>query len=332
MKQNQVLSVFDRRLLVRKWARAPHAPGQESQQAGTMQFLFINTYGLLRTFRPRQWIKNGVVYIPLLFDQKLTQGDLFLRTTFAFILFCMISSTVYIINDLVDVEKDKLHPKKKRRALPSGQLQPWFAVLAAVGILAVCLPFSFWLDFNFGLFVLVYFLLNLAYSFVLKNIVIIDVIVVAAGYVLRVAAGVIVADAERFSPWLYLCTIFLALFLAIGKRRHELTFLAGAANNHRRILNEYNARLLDDMNNLVTTGALISYSLYTFSAENLPANHSMMLTIPFIIYLLFRYQYLIHVRGEGGAPEMLLYTDMPLLLDLVLWGLSVVLIMYVFNT
>ena len=296
-----------------------------------MRFLFTNIYGLLRTLRPRQWIKNGVVFIPLLFDQKLTQWDLFLKTTFAFILFCMISSTVYIINDLVDLEKDKQHPKKKNRALPAGQLQPWFAVLSAVGILAVCLSLSFWLDFAFGLIVLTYFLMNLAYSFVLKNIVLIDVMVVALGFVLRVAAGVVVVDAARFSPWLYLCTIFLALFLAIGKRRHELTFLADMANSHRKILDEYNTKLLDDMNHLVTTGALISYSFYTFSAENLPANQSMMLTIPFIIYLLFRYQYLIHVKEEGGAPEMLLYTDKPLLLDLILWGVSVILIMYVFN-
>ena len=297
-----------------------------------MQFLFLNIYGLLRTLRPRQWIKNGVVFIPLLFDQKLTQWDLLVKTTFAFVLFCMISSTVYIINDLVDLEKDKQHPKKKNRALPAGQLQPWFAVLAAVGILVVCLSLSFWLDLYFGVIVLAYFLMNLAYSFVLKNIVLIDVMVVALGFVLRVAAGVIVVDAARFSPWLYLCTIFLALFLAIGMRRHELTFLADMANSHRKILDEYNTKLLDEMNHLVTAGTLISYSFYTFSAENLPANHTMMLTIPFIIYLLFRYQYLIHVKEEGGAPEMLLYKDKPLLLDLILWGLSVILIMYVFNT
>jgi 4-hydroxybenzoate polyprenyltransferase len=247
-------------------------------------------------------------------------------------LFCMISSTVYIINDLADIEKDKLHPKKKRRALPSGQMKPWFAIVAAIGILAVCLPLSFWLNPYFGLIVLTYFLLNLAYSFALKNVVIIDVMVVAAGFVLRVAAGVVVVDAERFSPWLYLCMIFLALFLAIGKRRNELILLAGGANSHRRILDQYNVDMLDDMTHLVTTGAVIAYSLYTFSAVNLPANHTMMLTIPFVIYGIFRYQYLIHVKGEGGAPEMLLYTDLPLLVNFVLWGVAVVLVMYVFNT
>ena len=297
-----------------------------------MQFLFTNIYGLLRTLRPRQWIKNGFVFMALLFDGKLFVWPLLLRTTAAFVLFCMVSSTVYIFNDLADLEKDRLHPKKRRRALPAGQLTPQFAIGAAIAILAVCLPLSFWLDPAFGAIVLGYFLLNLAYSFFLKHLVIIDVMVVAAGFVLRVAAGVIVAEAERFSPWLYVCTIFLALFLAIGKRRHELVLLANGANSHRKILDEYSVEFLDQMTNLVTTATIISYSLYTFSAVNLPANHAMMLTIPFVIYGVFRYQYLIHVKGEGGAPEMLLYTDLPFLLDLVLWGIAVVLVMYVFNS
>jgi 4-hydroxybenzoate polyprenyltransferase len=303
-----------------------------AKQVKTMQFLFTNVYGLLRTLRPRQWIKNGFVFMALVFDNKLFVWPLFFQTTVAFVLFCMVSSTVYIINDLADLEKDKLHPKKRRRALPSGQLKPGFAILAAIAILAVCLSLSFWLNLYFGAIVLGYFVLNLAYSFLLKHLVIIDVMVVAAGFVLRVAAGVIVADAERFSPWLYVCTIFLALFLAIGKRRHELVLLANGANSHRKILDEYSVGFLDQMTNLVTTAAIISYSLYTFSAVNLPANHAMMLTIPFVIYGVFRYQYLIHVKGEGGAPEMLLYTDMPFLLTLVLWGIAVVLVMYVFNT
>ena len=297
-----------------------------------MQFLFTNIYGLLRTFRPRQWIKNVFVFAALVFDQKLTDWPLLGKTIVAFILFCMISSTVYIMNDLVDLEKDKQHPKKKGRALPSGQLKPWFAIASAIAILAVCLPLSFWLDPYFGLIIVTYFLLNIAYSFVLKNIVIIDVMVVTAGFVLRVAAGVIIVDAARFSPWLYLSILFLGLFLSIGRRRHELTFLQEGANSHRKILQEYNLKLLDDMTHLVTTAAVISYSLYTFSAVNLPANHSMMLTIPFVLYGVFRYQYLIHVKGEGGAPEMLLYTDLPLLVDLVLWGVAVILVMYVFNT
>jgi 4-hydroxybenzoate polyprenyltransferase len=297
-----------------------------------MQLLFTNTYGLLRTLRPRQWVKNGFVFMALLFDQKLTDWNLLLRTILAFILFCMISSTVYIINDLADIDKDRQHPQKRRRALPSGQLKPWFAMLSAAGILLVCLSLSFWLNRYFAFIVLAYFLLNVAYSFALKHVVIVDVLVVASGFVLRVAAGVAVVNAERFSPWLYLCTIFLALVLAIGKRRHELSFLAEGANSHRKILDEYSISFLDEMTNLAAIGAVISYSFYTFSAVNLPVNHSMMLTIPFVLYGVFRYQYLVHVKGEGGAPEMLLYTDPPFSLNLLLWGIAVVLIMYVFNT
>jgi 4-hydroxybenzoate polyprenyltransferase len=293
-----------------------------------MKFLYTNIYGLLRTLRPRQWVKNGLIFMALVFDQKLTIWPLLLRTTLAFILFCMISSTVYIINDLVDIEKDRQHPKKRNRALPLGQMQPWFAILAAIGILLVCLPLSFWLDPLFGAIVLGYLLLNLAYSFVLKNLVIIDVMVIALGFVLRVAAGVVVAEAERFSPWLYVCTIFLALFMAIGKRRHELSYLADSANSHRQSLNDYTFEFLDNMMSVVTAGAVVSYSIYTFSAVNLPGNHAMMLTIPFTLYFVFRYQYLVHVKGEGGAPEMLLYSDRPLLLDVILWGLAVVLILY----
>jgi 4-hydroxybenzoate polyprenyltransferase len=307
------------------------AHDDSAQQATIVQFLFRNVYGLLRTLRPKQWHKNGLVFMALVFDEKLTNWPLLGRTILAFILFCMISSTVYIINDLADLEKDKVHPKKRRRALPSGQLEPWFAVLGAVGILAICVPLSFWLNVYLGAIILTYFFLNLAYSFTLKNVVIVDVMVLAAGFVLRVAAGTFVAEAERFSPWLYVCTIFLALFLAIGKRRHELILLAAGANSHRKILDEYTVKFLDEMSHLVTTGAIISYSLYTFSAVNLPENHAMMLTIPFLIYFVFRYLYLIHVKGEGGAPDMLVYTDLPLLIDLLLWGIGVILIMYVFN-
>ena len=294
------------------------------------RFLFRNIYGLLRTLRPRQWIKNGFVFMALLFDGKLSDPRLLGRTIAAFVLFCMISSTVYIINDLADIEKDKLHPKKRNRALPSGQLKPWFAIVAAVLILAVCVPLSFLLTPTLGWIVITYFVLNLAYSFVLKHVVIIDIMTVTAGFVLRVAAGVAVAEATRFSPWLYLCTVFVALFSSIGRRRHELITLAGTANSHRRSLEEYTVSFLDEMGHVVATGALIAYSLYTFSAPNLPPDYSMMLTIPFVIYGLFRYQYLIHVKGEGGAPEMLVYRDLPLLLDMALWGIAVVLIMYVF--
>jgi 4-hydroxybenzoate polyprenyltransferase len=229
----------------------------------------------------------------------------------------------------VDMEKDRQHPTKQWRPLASGQLQPSAAIVAAVAIPLLSLPLSFALDPLFGLIALGYLLTMIAYSFVLKEIVIVDVLTVAAGFLLRVAAGVAVVQAERFSPWLYICMTLLALFIGIARRRHELILLEGNATEHRAILGEYNLRLLDEMITLVTAATIIAYSFYTFSAPNLPRNHAMMLTIPFVLYGMFRYLYLIHVRHEGGSPEELVFKDRPLLLAVALWGLTVVVIMYV---
>lgn len=296
-----------------------------------MKPLLRNLYGLLRTLRPKQWTKNVFIFAALLFDQKLANWPLLLKTIAAFFLFCLVAGTVYVINDLVDLEKDKQHPKKCKRPLPSGQLKPWFAIAGVVVILAISLPLSYLLHPAFAALLMGYFLLNVAYSFWLKHMVIIDVMVVASGFVLRVAAGVVMAQAERFSPWLYVCTIFLALFMSIGRRRHEMLLLADGANSHRRILDEYSIPFLDQMTIVVMTGALIAYSIYTATAPNLPCNHGMLLTIPFVIYGLFRYLYLVQIRGEGGAPEDLLFTDRPFLADVLLWGVAVILVMYVFR-
>ena len=280
--------------------------------------------------RPKQWTKNAFVFTALIFDRKLFQPEPFLRTLIAFGLFCLASSAVYLINDLADMERDRLHPKKRFRPLASGELSPRVAVIAAVVLVLIVVPTAFWVHAALGWIVLGYLLLQLAYSFVLKHVVIIDVMTVAAGFVLRVGAGVVVVEVARFSPWLYVCTTLLALFIAINKRRHELVLLATDANNHRKILDEYNIAFLDEMNSMVTASTVIAYSLYTFSAPNLPQNHTMMLTIPFVIYGLFRYLYLVHVRGEGGAPDELVLRDIPLFLTLVLWALAVVLILYLF--
>lgn len=285
-------------------------------------------YALLKTMRPKQWTKNAFVFTALIFDRKLFQPEPFLRTLFAFVLFALASSVVYLVNDLADMESDRKHPKKRFRPLASGELSPRVAVIAAVLLTLVIIPAAFWLDKELGFIIIGYLLLQLAYSFVLKHIVIIDVMTVAAGFVLRVAAGVAVVDVARFSPWLYVCTTLLALFIAINKRRHELILLAQDADNHRKILNEYNIQFLDEMNSMVTSSTVIAYSLYTFSAPNLPQNHAMMLTIPFVIYGLFRYLYLVHVKGEGGAPDELVLRDVPLFLTLVLWALTVILVLY----
>ena len=285
---------------------------------------------LLKTMRPKQWPKNVFIFTALVFDEKLFTPFLLLKTVAAFILFCLTSSAVYLINDVADIEKDRQHPTKRLRPLPSGQLKPSVAIAAGVLIPLVTLPLSFLLDLYFGFIVLAYLVTMIVYSFVLKNIVILDVLTVATGFVLRVAAGAIVVKVERFSPWLYICTTLVALFISISRRRHELILLAENANEHRASLNEYNLPLLDEMIAVVTSTTVIAYSFYTFSAPNLPPNHAMMLTIPFVLYGLFRYLYLIHVENKGGTPEEIFLSDLPLIIDLGLWGLAVIAILYLF--
>jgi len=283
---------------------------------------------LLKSLRPKQWTKNGFVFVPLLFDVKIFQPLPLARTVAGFVLLCLISGTVYLINDLVDVEKDRQHPTKRRRPIASGKLPKNVAMAAAVVMPLVVLPLSFWLDVTFGFILLGYLLLQIVYSFWLKNMVIIDVMTVAAGFVLRVAAGVPLVWAERFSPWLYVFTTLLALFIGLGKRRQEIVLLKGEASNSRAILNQYSLPFLDEMMAVVTAGTVMTYSLYTFSAPNLPANHTMMLTIPFVIYGIFRYLYVIHIQGNGGAPDEVLLTDLPLQASVTLFGIAVVVILY----
>ncbi|MCB9103155.1 MAG: decaprenyl-phosphate phosphoribosyltransferase [Anaerolineales bacterium] len=286
--------------------------------------------GLFKSLRPKQWTKNGFIFAPLIFDEKLFQWGPLFKTILGFFLLCLISGTVYLINDLVDIEKDRQHPVKKNRPIPSGQLPIPVAIAAVVILLIICLPMSFLLDPIFGLIITGYLILQIAYSFILKNMVIIDVMTIAVGFVLRVASGVPLVQAERFSPWLYVFTVLLALFLGLGKRRQELVLLNGQSTT-RTILNQYNLPFLDSMMSIVTTGTIITYAFYTFSAPNLPSNHLMMLTIPFVIYGIFRYLYIIHVQGNGGAPDEVLLTDMPLQFTLVLFMSSVFFILYLFD-
>lgn len=284
---------------------------------------------LLKTMRPKQWAKNVFVFAPLVFDVKLTDPYYLGRTIAGFVLLCLVSGAVYLINDLVDIEKDRQHPRKRLRPLPSGQLSVTPAIIAAVLIVLISLPAGLILDWAFGAILTGYLLIQIAYSFWLKNIVIIDVLMIAAGFLLRVAAGVPLVEAERFSPWLYVSMMLLALLIGFGKRRHELVLLKENANAHRQSLQEYNLPLLDHAITIVTASTLLTYALYTFSAPNLPPNHSMMLTIPFVLYGIFRYLYLIHVKGMGGAPEEIVFSDRPLQVTVFLWGLGVVLVMYV---
>ncbi len=291
--------------------------------------------GLLRTMRPKQWLtKNIFIFAAVVFDSKLfVPGPFFTtplgKTTLGFILLCLISSTIYIVNDIADVEADRQHPQKKDRPIPSGQLPIPIAISAALGLGVFTLAASFALNATFGWIVVLYAVINLAYSFKLKHVVIVDVLIVAAGFVLRVAAGVALVQVARFSPWLYVCMALLALFLGFSKRRQELILLEDNAINSRAILEEYNLEFIDGMQNVVMACTIVAYSLYTFLAEGLPANHAMMLTIPFVLYGIFRYLYLVHVRGEIAPPDEVALKDRPLQIGLGLWALSVILILYV---
>lgn len=283
---------------------------------------------LIKTMRPKQWSKNVFVLAALIFDGKLFVAPFLVKSLLAFALFCAISSAVYLVNDLVDMEKDRQHPAKRERPLAAGELSPIVALVAAILLVVVSLPIAYSLDRGFAAVAAAYLVMMTVYSFWLKNIVLVDVLAVAAGFVLRVMAGVLLVNTARFSPWLYLCMVFLALFIAISKRRHELVLLDKQANAHRSIFDEYNLPLLDEMTRLVTACAAMAYSLYTFSAPNLPQNHAMMLTVPFVLYGLFRYMYLVHVKNQGGEPEELVLKDRPLLLTVGLWGVMVVAILY----
>jgi 4-hydroxybenzoate polyprenyltransferase len=284
---------------------------------------------LLKTMRPKQWPKNVFIFTALVFVEQLFMPIPLLKTMAAFILFCLLSSTVYLINDLADIEKDRQHPTKRLRPLPSGQLKPSVAIAAGVLIPLVTLPLSFLLDLYFGCIALVYLLIMIVYSFVIKNVLILDVLTVAAGYVLRAVAGAVVISVP-ISPWLYVCTTLVALFIGFSRRRHELVLLGKNATEHRASLNQYSLPLLDQMIAVVTSATIIAYSLYTFSAPNLPPNHAMMLTIPFVLYGLFRYLYLIHVENKGGTPEEIFLSDLPMMIALSLWALAVIAILYFF--
>jgi 4-hydroxybenzoate polyprenyltransferase len=284
---------------------------------------------LFKTMRPQQWTKNAFVFVAVAFDRQLLNPLSLAQTLAAFALLCAMSSAVYVMNDLADMESDRAHPTKRNRPLPAGQLSPRTAQVVALLLALGSLVSGFGASPGLGWILLAYLAVQVAYTFWLKQVVILDVSVVALGFVLRIGAGVVVIEVARFSPWLYVFGGFLALFLALGKRRHELLLLGQEAGNHRAILEEYNLALIDRLLGIVTTSVIVAYSLYTFLAEGLPQNHVMMLTIPFVLYGVFRYLYLIHVRGEGGAPDEILLRDRPLGGTLLLWAATVFLALYI---
>lgn len=283
---------------------------------------------LIKTMRPRQWTKNAFIFAALIFDKQLFIIESFSRTLAGVILFCLISSSVYILNDIVDVEADRQHPEKKNRPIPSGKLPIRVAWILLIVLVVVTFILAGLLSPAFEAVIISYFIINIAYSKWLKHIPILDVLIIASGFVLRVHAGVTLIEVERFSPWLYVLITLLSLFLGFGKRRAELALLEDGAGSHRKVLEGYTLPLLDQYIMIVSGTTIVAYSLYTFSAPNLPENHSMMLTIPFVIYSIFRYLYLIQVKHAGGTPEEILLSDRPFQLSMILWGLAVLAVFY----
>ncbi len=283
---------------------------------------------LIKTMRPRQWTKNVFLFAALVFDSKLFHLTDLLRTLAGFGLFCIISSAVYIFNDILDLEADRRHPVKRNRPIASGKLPIPLAVTAGVVLTAGALAAGLLLAWQFALTLLVYFATMLAYSKWLKQALILDVIILAAGFVLRVHAGTTLIVVERFSPWLYVLMTLLALYLGFGKRRAELALLAAGARSHRKVLDGYTIPLLDQFITIVSGTTIVAYSLYTFFRPEAPGNHALMLTIPFMVYAIFRYLYLIQVKNIGGEPEEILLSDRPFQAAILLWGLAVLAVFY----
>jgi len=284
---------------------------------------------LIKTMRPRQWTKNGFIFFGLIFDRQLFLVEPFFRTVAGFFLFCLISSAVYLFNDIADVEADRNHPEKKFRPIASGTLPVNVALVAASLLTLVSVFLGYLLSPWFALVLTAYLIVNLLYSRWLKHIAILDVLIISSGFVFRVAAGVIlIYPVERFSPWLYMITILFSLYIGLGKRRAELNLLAQGAAAHRKVFDGYTIPLLDQYITIVSGMTIVAYSLYTFSAPNLPENHTMMLTIPFVVYGIFRYLQLIQFGHAAGSPDEVALKDRPLQITMLLWGLAVIAIFY----
>lgn len=285
---------------------------------------------IFKSMRPQQWIKNFFIFAALIFSQNVLNPPLLFKTVLAFIAFCILSSALYIFNDLRDLEEDKLHPLKSKRPIASGRLKGSTAVVAFVVLSLMGFLLALNLNIYFFISALLYYFLQVAYSLRLKHVVILDVFIIAAGFLIRVVAGGLAIEVA-ISHWLLICTALLALFLSMSKRRHELCLLEEEAINHRSILKEYNPYLLDQMIGVVTASTVVAYSLYTVSEETVTkfGTTKLIWTVPFVLYGIFRYLYLVHQRAEGGSPEALIIMDKPLLIDIFLWIVTVILILYI---
>jgi 4-hydroxybenzoate polyprenyltransferase len=302
---------------------------------------FSRVKALIVLMRPKQWTKNGAVFIGLVFAGQLFQVYSLTRAIVALVAFCFVSSAIYVLNDLLDIEKDRQHPVKRFRPLASGRLPVSWAKAALVVLIVICCALTLVMFFIpsppdiyrslgganvlFALSILAYFVLMVLYNLRLKHVVLIDVFCIAIGFVLRIIAGT-VAIPVVISPWLYLVTCFLSLFLGFAKRRHELVLLQGQAGNHRKILQEYSIPMLDQMITIVVAGTVMSYSLYT--VEGPTGDHRLMITVPFVLYGVFRYLYLVYIRMEGGSPDEILLRDRPMMITITLCVIAVIGVLY----
>jgi len=335
--QPLVLHVYHRlgtRSMRKKMVEGPEGEGRKAGLLFPVIFnrmakIPMTVRAVVKSMRPAQWTKNLFVFAALIFSQRFFSAPLLLKTAGAFLSFCVISGAFYIFNDLRDREEDRAHPKKSQRPIAKGEISPSEA-LALFGVLAaVALAMAFFLGRGFFWAVAVYFFLQVAYSLKLKQVVILDIFVIAAGFVIRVVAGGLVIGVP-ISSWLLICAMLLALLLSMGKRRHELLLLENKAIEHRPILKEYSAYLLDQMIAVVTASTLIAYCLYTISPETVDkfGTSHLIWTTPFVLYGIFRYLYLVHLKGKGGSPEEIIIQDRPMLVNMVLWIGAVILVLY----
>ena len=297
-------------------------------QAATHTPLFA-VAGLGASLRPQQWVKNGFVFAALIFSRSITDWHRNARVAAGALLFCLMSSAVYLLNDILDMPEDRKHPLKRLRPLASGRLGVGTASLAALILALISLGGAWFLDHKFFIIVAAYGLINVLYSWALKRVVLLDVFVISAGFVLRVVSGGVIIHVE-ISPWLVVCATLLALFLALSKRRHELVVLGKDASNHRSILAHYSPYFLDQLIGIVTASTVMSYALYTLSSDvqvKFPGKR-LDLTIPFVLFGIFRYLYLVHQNEEGGNPTRLLFADLVLLSVVLFWAASVIFIIY----
>jgi 4-hydroxybenzoate polyprenyltransferase len=288
------------------------------------------THPIVQSLRPKQWIKNLLLFAGIVFSKNLFDPVLFFRVVQGFVIFCLISSGVYLLNDVVDLEQDKKHPEKSKRPLASGAVTVRSVLSISLLLFIGSIGASFFYNPGFAAAVVTYAVLMIAYTFILKHVVILDVLTIAIGFVIRALAGALLIQVP-ISSWFLVCTIFLALFVGLVKRRHELILLGGQAKDHRKILDVYSPALLDQMITISTASSVISYTLYTTSANAVEkfGTGNLVFTVPFILYGIFRYLYLIYQKGLGGSPEQIFLSDRPTLINCLLYLLVVVFILYV---